>query len=618
MLIVLLALILRVIGIGFGLPHTYQLDESSLVRQAFGFFKWDGEHWDFNPHNFSSPSLASYIYFAEYALLYGVGKLSGAFSGAADFIARYVCEPSLFYLLPRYSMAFCGSLVVLLLYRLAGALAGGRVAVLASLLLALAPTAVEHGHYLRAYPLASVFSLTSMLFILKVLRGGGVRDYLLAGLFIGLSVSTEYSPLLLLVSFGLAALLSVRGRSDVRRQLVRYCYGVLAAMAVFALSSPYFLLDFRVAWQDFCLEDGCLLGGSHFGLLSAVALIEKFDYYFLARGLGYYSPAAVLLMGYGFYWSLRLRPRENIVLASFPGLLVLLMLNGSRVEEKFILLALPFMVYYLALGLVLTGKRVRKLGWARVLVGMLVAALLLLGVLRTTVVLRRFLAVDSREIALAWLEKRAAAGRIIFCDAYGPRLRTYDDLATALLTYRYRGARDEVVDCYLRQPVYDGYRVPFRPHHAAQTSHFYESALYRDFDYFVISSYIYEAVQSRPKKYPRENEFYRGLEKECELVKEIGGVTSRYSGPVIKIYRQRALGGSSAVRAGSTAMAVRRELSLPRLTLGYHYYKREMLEAALIQMRRAVQLDPGETTERNLETVERAIWQRQKEVKSKN
>ena len=92
-----LALLVRVWGIGFGLPHTWaRPDESRLIGLAMRLGTGD-----LNPHIFNYPSLLVYVLFGLYALYYASGRLSGRFNGIGDFVRAYGADPAAVYLIDR-------------------------------------------------------------------------------------------------------------------------------------------------------------------------------------------------------------------------------------------------------------------------------------------------------------------------------------------------------------------------------------------------------------------------------------------------------------------------------------------------------------------------------------
>ena len=78
--VLLVAAVLRVWGINFGLPFVEHPDEPFWVIQVLKMIK----SGDPNPHDFIYPSLYYYVNALIYLVIYGVGRLFGTFGSLAD------------------------------------------------------------------------------------------------------------------------------------------------------------------------------------------------------------------------------------------------------------------------------------------------------------------------------------------------------------------------------------------------------------------------------------------------------------------------------------------------------------------------------------------------------
>jgi len=96
--IVILALALRVWGIGFGLPYTYHIDEHSYIVGALNLGQ--GEIYGY-PQQVGLVN----VLFGEYALYYIIGRILGSFQSIQDFASSYHVDPTAFYLIGRITMA---------------------------------------------------------------------------------------------------------------------------------------------------------------------------------------------------------------------------------------------------------------------------------------------------------------------------------------------------------------------------------------------------------------------------------------------------------------------------------------------------------------------------------
>ena len=92
-IIILVAFVLRIWGIGFGLPYVYHYDEHFYINTALNL----GAGVFNNPPY--APVGLSNILFLEYAIYFVFGRLGGIFASAQQFELAYRADPTIFYLL---------------------------------------------------------------------------------------------------------------------------------------------------------------------------------------------------------------------------------------------------------------------------------------------------------------------------------------------------------------------------------------------------------------------------------------------------------------------------------------------------------------------------------------
>jgi len=105
--IVAVALVLRLWGIGFGLPELFHPDEPAYVLQALAVGRGlpDGL-------TFANPPLFKYLLLSVYAATYAVERLVGVSQSTAEFVERFRADPSGLYLVARVTSAALGVLTV--------------------------------------------------------------------------------------------------------------------------------------------------------------------------------------------------------------------------------------------------------------------------------------------------------------------------------------------------------------------------------------------------------------------------------------------------------------------------------------------------------------------------
>ncbi len=247
------ALGLRLVGIGFGLPAHFHWDEPTIINRAI---RMGGG--DFNPHFFYYPGLSFYITFASEAALYLVGHLLHVYTSANAFAAAYFTDSTPFYLVGRVVGALIGAATCLVCYLVGKRFFSPLIGVLAAVLLAVSPVGVANAHFITNDVPMAFFALLAYVWIWQVYAQGRQRDYVLAGLAIGLGIATKYLPAILLVSLVLAHVLHVH--REAHRWVPRWdelkplALAAGAALLTFFAASPYSFLDWHDALHDYTTQ----------------------------------------------------------------------------------------------------------------------------------------------------------------------------------------------------------------------------------------------------------------------------------------------------------------------------------------------------------------------------
>ena len=149
---------------------------------------------------------------------------------------------------------------VLMVYVLGSRMFGQRVGLLGAALTALAVIHVQHSHFYRPETFSNLALLAAFWAMLRVVEGRRFKDSLVLGLMVGLAMAPKVSVLPLVLPLALTYIYwlvdSAGGRwSGLTWPLVARAAGHagaagLLALAVFVISSPYAVLDFRAFIGD--------------------------------------------------------------------------------------------------------------------------------------------------------------------------------------------------------------------------------------------------------------------------------------------------------------------------------------------------------------------------------
>jgi hypothetical protein len=230
---------LRVWGIGQGLPYAYNADEADhFVPRAVKMF----EQHSLNPHYFANPPAYTYVLHYLFAVWYG---------GGTAVTHALAAHPGDVYTLARAAAAALGAVALWLLYATGARLLGRGVGLLAAAIEAVAFLPVFYAHLaLNDVPTLAPATL-SLLGTAGVLRKGRTRDYLLAGVGLGLACASKYTAGIVLAPFVAAVAAryleaaAERGSAHAgRRAAGGLVLAGAAALGGFLLANPYALLDY--------------------------------------------------------------------------------------------------------------------------------------------------------------------------------------------------------------------------------------------------------------------------------------------------------------------------------------------------------------------------------------
>lgn len=418
LLILILAALVRVWGLQFGLPLVLaRPDEQLIAGKAIEFF----QKGTLNPRFFDYPTLYLYLLAGLYYLYFALGWVAGWFQSFADFLASFPTHWVPFFLIGRVVGAVSGTATVWLVYALARRLLDHRAAVVAALFSSLAFLHVRDSHYATTDVPMTFFTVAAMLFIVRAHQSGHRRDAVLAGVFAGLAMATKYNALMLVAPMLASASVRVwdapgrRGRALVEANL----HWMVGAMAMaFFIGSPYVFLDFGkfrydMKWLRWSMQRGMtppeLLG---IGWTYHVGVSLRY-------GLG--LPLLVTSLAGLVAMSIR-RPRAALILCAFPVAFYTATGASYNVFVRYMVPIVPFLCVTAAFLVVSVGEWLtrRPARWMRVPLpvadGVLAVSVLIVWPSAASVMaFDRLLTIpDSRLLAGAWMREHAPPGSVIY------------------------------------------------------------------------------------------------------------------------------------------------------------------------------------------------------------
>jgi hypothetical protein len=406
------ALGLRLWGVAQGLPYVYNSDENDhFVPRAIHMFATGS----LNPEYFANPPALTYVLHFLYLAWFGG---AGATERAAEL------HPTEVYVLARVTVALLGTAAVWLLYLAGKRLFGRGVGLLAAAIEAVAFLPVFYAHLaLNDAPTLAPLTL-SLLGTAGILKWGRRRDYLIAGVGLGLACATKYTAGIVLLPLLVAVFLQARSTPGSSEHVaVGLLIAGVAALVSFVIANPYALLDFHSFHAE--LNHQSQLSGEPQGKLGA-GHAGGIRYYLwsFTWGLGW-LPSLAALGGAIAIW--RRDARLGWLLVPAPLLFLAFMGLQGRYFGRWLLPIFPIaclLAAFFALWLVDgVAHRPHLRAGLTALAALLLCAQGLIYSVHSDLVLSR---TDTRTLTRHWMVAHIPPGTSIVAEPVSPDAWAYD------------------------------------------------------------------------------------------------------------------------------------------------------------------------------------------------
>ncbi|MBN2185304.1 MAG: glycosyltransferase family 39 protein [Candidatus Krumholzibacteriota bacterium] len=530
---------LRIYGLGWELPEVYE--EATPLVKAWEMWGWGtARPADLNPHFFNYPGLVIYIHFLLQGALFLSMKVAGMISSAAEFYALYIVDKTAFYYSGRLVNALFGIAAISAVYLAGKSIAGRMPGIISATLLAVNTFHIAKSQLIEVDIPLTFLIIIALLNMTALARKDCLRNRILTGLFIGLAVSAKYTAALLLIPLLVTVwMMSTGGHAALKERRFSYsrvssflsplCATAMIALAVFLITSPYTILDWRAFRAALSFEQHHMYAG-HFGTEGSSSLS------FYTRSISRILPGwpLFILSAIGLvYFAFIKRERGSIIFASFLVPYFLIISSWSMKADNYILPVVPLLLIFSSTAFVsmssyiLSRKISRFIAYSSIaLLSVLTAAPLIASVPEH---LQR-LNPDTRTITKRWIENNIPPGSFVVTEAYGPNFIKPQVIAAVPPEIR-----NIIKDRYGDLLKYAVLPVPMFQSLPGRSDGFYDLSLYNMADIIIISSSVASRYLKDPERFPRQLAFYRELRKDYRIVFETS--SEGCSGPVLTVFR---------------------------------------------------------------------------------
>ncbi len=386
-------------ALGHGLPWLPQSDEFQVVERSLamgrgtpdpGLYTWPG-----GPVFYANLLVFGVIYFG--------GHLAGAFPSAQAFAGWYLGDPTALYVASRGLSALWALLATLCAFHLGRRLASPAVGLIAAFGVALAPEWLIAGTVTLPDAFAAAMTAAALVFLLKAVHRQSRKHYILGCLFAGLAIAGKLHTWTIVFPVLLTAFWLPSGK-----RLRSFLWGMLAVIAVFAITNPFAVLKPGELADTLALMS--------FRLYGTAKSFLRYDW-MIGIGLGFALGMPLLLLsGLGFVRALTRHHKSDLIVLAF--LIPFLLVVGLRkAPPKFLL---PALIPLLALGAAALVDLVRILPRPRIALPALLVITMAYPAFHTAIWFKARLEEDCRYGAARAVLGRIQPGELVIVDEMPP------------------------------------------------------------------------------------------------------------------------------------------------------------------------------------------------------
>ncbi|MFQ5953069.1 MAG: ArnT family glycosyltransferase, partial [Candidatus Omnitrophota bacterium] len=402
-IIVLVGLILRLWGLGFGLPYPFHQDEPVVVNHALAYGTGD-----LNPHFFAIPPLTSYLLFFIYGIFFIVGKIFGVYPSAEDFAIQFFKDPTAFYLIGRFFIGVLpGILCIIFTYQLARKFMSVRVALYSSAIMAISFLNVINSHYIYTDMLLVMLTILTYISLFLIYEKSSVRNYCITGIFLGLAVGVKYNAVLLAIPYLLTHLAAMKRNREEWKNIIlsrNLWAGGLVSIITFILVNPFMVLDFPGFSGSFMHQAGAFwyTGWKHH------------IFYSLSEGISLHLAVIGVI---GLVLLFFKKAAWGKIFISFPVVFYVVLVYRSQHFARYVLPLVPFLAIGASYLIFEYLYKLFKFPLVQKLIVFISICWLIPTGVKSIKADMLFSSEDTRVVAADWIKENLPKGTKIACDS---------------------------------------------------------------------------------------------------------------------------------------------------------------------------------------------------------
>lgn len=500
----LLGFAFGIIGIKKNLPYIEESDESFFVPRAVRM----ASTGNINPEWFGNPGSTTIYPIMVGSHIWHALAENGTFLTADPKLQLHFNEDSTdYYLIGRLLSLLYALLSIPLTYLLGKRIFNSRIALIGAWLLITYATYWVFAQWVRTDLAATFWSMLSLWLCVRVYDQPSWKRYMWAGLAIGLSIASRYFMVTLGSVIFIIWAIQFWNAGSTSQRIAVLKHGIVGFLAVvlgFAISTPYFFLDFKTAVDDILLE----ARNEHLGA-DGLSKWGNIWWYLTVAFPQSISLPQTILAGIGIVLSVLSRKPARLFIVAYTAVFLFAISQSPLHWARWTLQLLPllalFTAYAINTAVVFISQRLASKDRTRTII--LLTTIVLISIL-PLYALGRFKLKQStpstRIMAREWIIENIPNRSKIGEEAYTAPLKGTDYIVVQRFSLTEIGT--------LETFIADGYA------------------------YLVISSGMYDRYYAEPERYATEVAFYDSLFNEAELLQQFEPSITK-NGPSVVIFK---------------------------------------------------------------------------------